>query len=268
MPTAERPKAMHVQNMILCLVTVFLLAAAFLWATYDPDVTSGKSSKLTEAYNSYNTLYQQGRYSEAEPYAKEALKLVTEEFGPNDPNTAALLDNLAFLYYTQGHYTEAAPLYKRSLAIKEKALGPEHPDVAQSLETYAALLRQIARTDEAERMETRVKAIRAASQELAASDIVKIIVTYYENELEFERDYLGKTFIATMFFNNVGGKVLGGDYFVGFDGINGSAGVTCSFSETLPNEVNDWDAGQSVSLTGVVYDVVLSTLYLKRCRFN
>jgi hypothetical protein len=117
-------------------------------------------------------------------------------------------------------------------------------------------------------MEARAKAIRAASQELAASDIVKIIVTYYENELEFERDYLGKTFIATMFFNNVGGKVLGGDYFVGFDGINGSAGVTCSFSETLPNEVNDWDAGQSVSLTGVVYDVVLSTLYLKRCRFN
>ena len=268
MPTAERPKAMHVQNMIVCLVTVFLLAAAFLWATYDPDVTSGESSELTEAYNSYNTLYQQGRYSEAEPYAKEALKLVTEEFGPNDPNTAALLDNLAFLYYTQGHYAEAAPLYQRSLAIKEKALGPEHPDVAQSLETYAALLRQIARTDEAERMEARVKAIRAASQELAASDIVKIIVTYYENELEFERDYLGKTLIATMFFNNVGGKVLGGDYFVGFDGINGSAGVTCSFSETLPNEVIDWDAGQSVSLTGVVYDVVLSTLYLKRCSFN
>ncbi len=146
---------MHVQNMIVCLVTVFLLAAAFLWATYDPDVTSGESSELTEAYNSYNTLYQQGRYSEAEPYAKEALKLVTEEFGPNDPDTAALLDNLAFLYYTQGHYAEAAPLYQRSLAIKEKALGPEHPDVAQSLETYAALLRQIARTDEAERMEAR-----------------------------------------------------------------------------------------------------------------
>jgi len=58
MPTAERPKAMHVQNMIVCLVTVFLLAAAFLWATYDPDVTSGESSELTEAYNSYNTLYQ------------------------------------------------------------------------------------------------------------------------------------------------------------------------------------------------------------------
>ena len=92
MPTAERPKAMHVQNMIFCLATFFLLAAAFVWATYDPDMTSGESSELMEAYNSYNSLYQQGRYSEAEPYAKEALKLVTEEFGPNDLNTAALLD--------------------------------------------------------------------------------------------------------------------------------------------------------------------------------
>jgi hypothetical protein len=148
------------------------------------------------------------------------------------------------------------------------ALGPEHPDVATTLENYAALLRQTARADEAERMEARAKAIRAASQELAASDIVKIIVTYYENELEFERDYLGKTLIATMFFDNVGGAAFGGGYFVGFDGINGSAGLTCNFSDTLPNEVIDWDAGKSVSLTGVVYDVVLSTLYLKRCRFK
>jgi Tfp pilus assembly protein PilF len=268
MPTAERPKAMHVRNMIFCLGTVFLLAAAFVWATYDPAMTSGESSELMEAYNSYNTLYQQGRYSEAEPYAKEALKLVTVEFGPNDPNTAALLDNLALLYQAQGHYAEAEPLYQRSLAIWEKALGPEHPDMAGSLENYAVLLRQTARADEAERMEARAKAIRAASQELAASDIVKIITTYHENKSKFKRDYLGRTLMATMFFDNVGGAAFGGGYFVGFDGINGSAGLTCSFSETPPNEVIEWDAGNSVSLTGVVYDVVLSTLYLKRCRFK
>ena len=259
---------MHVRNMILCLGTVFLLAAAFVWVTFDPDMTSGESSELTEAYNSYNALYQQGRYSEAVPYAKEALRLGTEEFGPNDPTTAALLDKLAGLYEAQGRYAEAEPLYQRSLAIYEKALGPEHPDVAESLENYAALLRQTARADEAESMETRAKAIRAASRELAASDVVDIIMAYYESEPKFKRDYLGRTVVATMFFDSVGGAAFGEGYFVGFDGINGSAGVTCSFSEPLPNEVVDWDAGQSVSLTGVVYDVVLSTLYLKRCRFK
>ncbi len=159
-PAVERPKAMHVRNMILSLGTFFLLAAALVWATYDPDLASGESSELMEAYNSYNTLYQQGRYSEAEPYAKEALKLVTVEFGPNDPNTAALLDNLALLYQAQSRYAEAEPLYQRSLAIREKALGPEHPDVAGSLENYAALLRQTARADEAERMAARANAIR------------------------------------------------------------------------------------------------------------
>ena len=217
---------MHVRNMIFCLVTVFLLAAAFLWATYDPDMISGESTELIEAYNSYNTLYRQGRYAEAEPYAKEALRLWTEELGPNDPTTAALLDNLALLYEAQGRYAEAEPLHQRSLAIKEKALGPEHPDVAGSLENYAALLRQTARADEAERMEARAKAIRAASQELGASDIVEIILAYYENELTFKRDYLGKTLMATMFFDNVGGVAIGGGYFVGFDGINGSAGLS------------------------------------------
>ncbi len=82
MPTAERPKPMHVRRTILCL------AAVFFWAAHDPDVASGQASELREAYNSFNTLYHQGRYSEAEPYAKEALRLGTEEFGPNDPTTA------------------------------------------------------------------------------------------------------------------------------------------------------------------------------------
>ncbi len=253
---------MHVRR------TILRLAAKFFGTAHDPDMASGQSSELMEAYNSSSTLYQQGRYSEAEPYAKEALRLGTEEFGPNDPTTAALLDKLAGLYEAQGRYAEAEPLYQRSLAIYEKALGPEHPDVAESLENYAALLRQTARADEAERMEARAKAIRAASQGLAASDIVEIIIAYHENELKFKRDYLGKTLIATMFFDNVGGAAFGAGYFVGFDGISGSAGLTCSFSETLPNEVIDWDAGKSVSITGVVYDVVLSTLYLKRCSFN
>jgi tetratricopeptide (TPR) repeat protein len=149
---------MHVRRTILCLATIFF------WVAHDPGVVSGQSSELMEAYNSFITLYQQGRYAAAEPYAKEALRLGTEEFGPNDPSTATSLNNLAALYQAQGHYAEAEPLYQRALAIREKALGPEHPHVAMSLENYAALLRQTARTDEAERMEARAKAIRAKAR--------------------------------------------------------------------------------------------------------
>ena len=124
---------MHVRRAILCLATIFF------WAAHDPDMASGQSSELVEAFNSYNTLYQQGRYSEAEPYAKEALRLGTEEFGQDDPTTADLLNNLALLYEAQGHYGQAEPLYKRSLVILEMALGPEHLDVAQSLNNLALL---------------------------------------------------------------------------------------------------------------------------------
>ena len=259
---------MHVRNMIFCLGTVFLLAAAFIWVTYDPDLASGERSDLMEAYNRYNTLYQQGRYAEAEPYAKETLRLGTEELGGNDPALTPLLDNLANLYRAQGRYVEAKSLYKRSLKIKEKALGPEHPDVAESLKNYTALLRQTARADEAESAETPAKTIRAADQELAARDIVKIITVYHENESIFESEYLGKTLIATMYFNAFRGAAFGGGHFVGFDGINSSAGLTCRFSKNLPNEIVDWGAGKSVNLSGVVYDVVLSTLYLNRCSFK
>ena len=126
---------MHVRRTILCL------AAAFLWAAHDPDVASGQSSEFMEAFSSFKTLYQQGRYSEAELYAEEALRLGKAEFGLDHPYTASLLNNLARLYQAQGRYAEAEPPYKRSLAIREKALEPEHPDVAQSLNNLAGLYR-------------------------------------------------------------------------------------------------------------------------------
>ena len=47
--------------------------------------------------------------------------------GPEHPDTAASLNNLAALYYAMGDYAKAEPLYRRALAIYEKALGPEHP---------------------------------------------------------------------------------------------------------------------------------------------
>ncbi len=154
MPTAERPKPMLVRR------TILSLAIIFFWAAHDPDVASGQSSELMEASNSFNTLYQQGRYAEAEPYAKEALRLGTEEFGAKDPSTAAHLNNLAELYKAQGHYAEAEPLYQRSVAIREKALGPEHPDVATSLNNLAELYLAQGHYAEAEPLFQRALAIR------------------------------------------------------------------------------------------------------------
>ena len=123
--------------------------------------THGQSATLMDAYNRYLELRAEGRYQEALPFAKEAVRLGTQEFGPDHPTTAGLFNDLAGLYQAQSRHAEAEPLHQRSLAIREKVLGPEHPDVAQSLENYADLLRETGRGKEASQLEARARAIRA-----------------------------------------------------------------------------------------------------------
>ncbi|MFH1146747.1 MAG: tetratricopeptide repeat protein [Pseudomonadota bacterium] len=78
-------------------------------------------------------LHKQGRYAEAIPYAERVLVIREKTLGPEHPDTAISLNNLAGLYRSLGDYAKAEPLYKRALAIKEQVLGPEHPDTAQTL---------------------------------------------------------------------------------------------------------------------------------------
>ena len=112
-------------------------------------------SRLAERYQ------DQGRYAEAEESYQFAMKIVEMTLGPEHPEVATSMNNLAVLYYAQGKYAEAEPLYERALAIREKALGPEHVNVATTLENYAELLRKTNRDTEAEKLEARAKAIRA-----------------------------------------------------------------------------------------------------------
>src|SRR5262249_50203654 len=70
--------------------------------------------------------------------------------GPEHPDVALSLDNLASLYTSQDRYTEAEPLYRRALAIREKVLGPQHPAVANNINGLAELYRAQNRNAEAE----------------------------------------------------------------------------------------------------------------------
>ena len=73
------------------------------------------------------------------PLAQRALTIREKARGPDHPDVASALNNLAALYYKQGRYADAEPLLKRSLAIREKAFGPDHPDVAQALNNLSNL---------------------------------------------------------------------------------------------------------------------------------
>jgi Tfp pilus assembly protein PilF len=119
-------------------------------------------------------LYEAGRFTDAEPYAKEALERAEDPYFPegsvldflagfiglDSPGLGRSLNDLAMVYEGQGRYAEAEPLLKRALAIRETALGPDHPDVATSLNNLAMVYEGQGRHAEAEPLFKRALLIR------------------------------------------------------------------------------------------------------------
>jgi CHAT domain-containing protein/tetratricopeptide (TPR) repeat protein len=105
-------------------------------------------------------LFQAGKYSEAIPVAQQVLALREKALGPDHPDVAQSLSDLARLYRVQSRFAEAEPLFKRSITIYEKALGPDHPSVGATLNNLAVLYHAQARYTEAEPLYRRSLALR------------------------------------------------------------------------------------------------------------
>ena len=60
---------------------------------------------------------EQGQYAEAVPLYRRALAIAEKALGPDHPDVAQSLNNLAELYHDQANYAEAEPLHRRALAI-------------------------------------------------------------------------------------------------------------------------------------------------------
>ena len=100
----------------------------------------GCGSRLAETLDEQVVrLLHEGKYAEAEPLALQAIEVSLKKNGPDHPDTAASLNNLALLYYNQAKYDLAEPLYERALAICEKVLGPDHPNTIQFRENLAQM---------------------------------------------------------------------------------------------------------------------------------
>ena len=100
----------------------------------------GCGSRLAETLDEQVVrLLHEGKYAEAEPLALQAIEVSLKKNGPDHPDTATSLNNLAELYRTQAKYDLAEPLHKRALAICEKALGPDHPNTILFRENLAQM---------------------------------------------------------------------------------------------------------------------------------
>ena len=95
-----------------------------------------------------------------------ALAIYEQHLGPQHPDTAACLTNLALLYRAQGKYAQAQILYERALAIDTKTYGAKHLTVAADLNNLAGLHYQQRKYGKAELLYQRALAIY--EQELGA----------------------------------------------------------------------------------------------------
>jgi tetratricopeptide (TPR) repeat protein/transcriptional regulator with XRE-family HTH domain len=99
-------------------------------------------------------------YTQAEPIYRRALAIREQHLGPDQPDTATILHNLAILQRDTGNVVEAEQLYQRALAIREQHLGPDHPYTANALSNVANLYLAQKRYREAEPLYRRALAIR------------------------------------------------------------------------------------------------------------
>eukprot|EP00752_Nemacystus_decipiens_P009335 g8343.t1 len=120
-----------------------------------------ESADAAHLFSAVGRLFNlQGIYEEAKRKYLHSLAMLEKVLGPDHPDVATSLNNLASLLQSQGNYGEAEGLYKRSLGIREKALGPDHPDVATSLNNLAMLLERQGNYGEAEGLHRRSLGIR------------------------------------------------------------------------------------------------------------
>ena len=135
-------------------------------------------------------LFREGKYDRAIPLAERALAIWEKALGPEHPDVATSLNNLALLYKAKGDYARAEPLYQRALAIREKALGPEHPDVAESLNNLAVLYNAKGDYARAEPLYQRALAIREKALGPEHPDVANSLnnlAALYEEKRDYAR---------------------------------------------------------------------------------
>jgi serine/threonine protein kinase len=92
--------------------------------------------------------YQQGRYADAQRWAKTA-DAILQRLGGHELLQAWLLNNLGCVFELHGELEAALHAQQEGLALKEKALGRDHPDVGFSDGNLANVLAALGRNQEA-----------------------------------------------------------------------------------------------------------------------
>ena len=104
----------------------------------------------------------QARLTEAKVLQDRALVIIEAAYGPDHPEVATHLNNLALILRDLGQPESARPLQERALAIDEAVYGLDHPEVATHLNNLALILRDLGQPESARPLQERALAIDEA----------------------------------------------------------------------------------------------------------
>jgi tetratricopeptide (TPR) repeat protein len=129
------------------LVTLATLAFSTLLAV---GALSADVSRVTELVRKAGDYYKQGLNQQGEKAADEALSILDNSRGSQDPAAAASLNDLAALAYAQGDLEKAEQLFQRSRAAWQALAGPDDLRLATTLYNLGGVHLEQGRYEEAE----------------------------------------------------------------------------------------------------------------------
>lgn len=80
--------------------------------------------------------------SAAKIFLTRSLEMRQRVLGPDHPDCAQSLNNLAALHTERREYETAEDMYEKALDIRKKALSPDHPSLAYTLKHLAMLYKR------------------------------------------------------------------------------------------------------------------------------
>ena len=130
-----------------------------------------------------------GRQTEAMALLERSFARREAALGPDHPDVALALSNLAVQNYEMQRYQEAEPLMKRALAIFEKTLPANHPMIAASLGSLAEIYSELHRPAEAEPLYSQALAMREKAlgpNHAGVAESLHNLAGFYQKQGRFE----------------------------------------------------------------------------------
>ena len=185
-------KFLRLALLILCSAYAFLSPLA----QTDPSRAQQPTTQSTDLAESEKLsievikLYEAGKFAEALPLAKRALKIREKSLGPNHKLVAVAEINLAGVYLGNKNLEDAESMYRKALAIYEMNPDEHDPHVGQLLDRLARLSLLKRDFEKAEDLYTRAVAAKEKSfgpDHAETIESVNNLATFYSARHEYEK---------------------------------------------------------------------------------